>query len=73
VGQLVEALCFKPEGRGFDSQLGHWNSSLTLFFRLHYVPVVDSATNRNEYHGISLWGKGGRWLRLTILPPSFVE
>jgi hypothetical protein len=24
VAQLVEALHFKPEGRGFDFQWGHW-------------------------------------------------
>ena len=29
VAQLVEALRYKPEGRGFDSQLSHWNFSLT--------------------------------------------
>jgi hypothetical protein len=29
VAQLVEALCHKPEGRGFDSRLCHWNISLT--------------------------------------------
>ena len=27
--QLVEALCYKPEDRGFDSQWCHWNFSLT--------------------------------------------
>jgi hypothetical protein len=26
-GQLVEALRYKPEGRGFDSRWGHWNFS----------------------------------------------
>jgi hypothetical protein len=26
---LVEALCYKPEGRGFDSQRGHCISQLT--------------------------------------------
>jgi len=26
---LVEALRYKPEGRGFDSQWCHWNFSLT--------------------------------------------
>ena len=26
---LVEALRYKPEGRGFDSRWCHWNSSLT--------------------------------------------
>jgi hypothetical protein len=27
VAQLVEALCYKPEGRGFDSRWCHWNYS----------------------------------------------
>jgi len=29
VAQLVEALLYKSEGRGFDSQWCHWNFSLT--------------------------------------------
>jgi hypothetical protein len=29
VAQLVEALRYKPEGRGFDSRGFHWNFSLT--------------------------------------------
>jgi hypothetical protein len=29
VAQLVEALRYKPEGRGFDSRLCNWNFSLT--------------------------------------------
>jgi hypothetical protein len=28
VTQLVEALRYKPEVRGFDSQWGHWDFSL---------------------------------------------
>ena len=28
-GQLVEALLYKPESRGFDSRWCHWNFSLT--------------------------------------------
>ena len=27
--QLVEALRYKPEGRGFDTRWYHWNLSLT--------------------------------------------
>jgi len=46
---LVEALFYKPEGCGFDSRVHHWNFSLTQFFRPHYGPGVDSASNRNEY------------------------
>ena len=49
VGQLVEALCYKPEGRGFDSRWCHWNFSLTQSFQPHCDPGVDSASNRNEY------------------------
>ena len=47
--QLVEALRYKPEGRGFDSRLCHWNFSLTKSFRPHCGYRVDSASNRNEY------------------------
>ena len=49
VAQLVEALRYKPEGRGFASRWCHWNFSLTLPFRPHCSPGVDSASNRNEY------------------------
>ena len=49
LAQLVEALRYKPEGRGFDSCWYHWNFSLTQSFRPHYGPGVDSASNRNEY------------------------
>ena len=69
VAQLVEALRYNPEGRGFDSRWVHWNFSLTLSFRPHYDPGVDSASNRNEYQQYFLGGKRGRCLGLT-LPPS---
>ena len=49
VVQLVEALRYKPEGRGFYSRWCHWNFSITSSFRPHYDPGVDSASNRNEY------------------------
>jgi len=39
-------------------------------FRSHCGPGVDSASNRNEYQEYFLGGKGGRCVRLTILPPS---
>jgi hypothetical protein len=32
---------------------------------------VDSVSNRNEYQEYFLWGKCGRCLRPTFLPPSF--
>jgi hypothetical protein len=49
VAQLVEALRYKSEGRGFDSRCCLWNFSLTYSFQPHYGPGVDSASNRNEY------------------------
>jgi hypothetical protein len=49
VAQLVEALCYIPEGCGFCSRWCHWKLSLTKSFRPHYGPGVDSASNRNEY------------------------
>jgi hypothetical protein len=36
---------------------------LTESFRQHYGPVVDSASNRNEYQESSWWVKGGRSAR----------
>jgi len=49
VTQLVEALRYKPEGRGFDSRWCHWSFPLTYSFQPHYGPGVHSASNRNEY------------------------
>jgi hypothetical protein len=69
VAQFVEALRYKPEGRGFDSRWCHWNFSFTSSFRPRYGPGVDSASNINEYQKHYMWGKGGRCVGLT-LPPS---
>jgi hypothetical protein len=41
---VVEAMRYKPEGRGIDSRWCHWN-----FSQWHYSPGVDSASNINEY------------------------
>jgi hypothetical protein len=57
VAQLVEVLCHKLEGCGFDSKWGHWIFKLTWSFQPHYGLGVDSASNRNEYQESS-WGKG---------------
>ena len=42
-------------------------------FRPHCGPGVDSASNRNEHQEYFLWGKRGRYVGLTTLPPSCVE
>jgi len=59
VAQLVEALRYKPEGRGFDSRWYHWNFSLTQSFR----PLTEMST-RNISLGVG--GKGGRCVGLTF-------
>jgi hypothetical protein len=48
-GTVVEALRYKPEGRGIDSRWCHWNFSFTYFYRPRYGFGVNSASNRNEY------------------------
>jgi len=73
VAQLVDALRYKPEGHGFDSQWCQWNFLLTQSFRLHYGPGVNSASNRNEYQEYILWGKGSQCVGLTTLPPSCAD
>jgi hypothetical protein len=73
LAQLVEALRYKPEDRGFDSRWCHWNFLLTLSFRSHYGPGVDSASNRNEYREYFLESKVGRCWRPTVLPPSCAD
>ena len=46
---MVKVLCYKSEGRWFDSRWFQSNFSLTYSFRSHYGPGVDSASNRNKY------------------------
>ena len=70
LAQLVEAVRYKPGGRGFDSRICHWNFSLTLSFRPHWGPGTYSVSDINEYQGSFLGDKGGRCLGLTTAPPS---
>ena len=53
---VVKVLCYKSEGRWFDSGWFHWNFLLTYSFRLHYGPGVHLASNRNEYQECFLGG-----------------
>jgi len=59
---LVEAVRYKPEGRGFDSWWCHWNFLLTQSFLPQYCPWLDSASIRSEYHVYFLGVKmAGAW------------
>ena len=68
MAQLVEALRYEPEGRGFDSQWGIWDVSFTESFLPRYGPAFDSVSNRNEYQGYCLVVEDVRCTGLTNLP-----
>jgi hypothetical protein len=46
---VVKALCYKPEGRGFETRWGEWFLSSYLILPAAPGPGVYSASNRNEY------------------------
>jgi hypothetical protein len=54
---MVRALCYNLEAHRFDAAWGHSGFSITYSFRPHYVPGLDSASNRNEYQGHVLGGE----------------
>ena len=60
MAKFIEALHYKPEGRGFDSKRDHWAFSLTVLLgSLHIL-------NRNEYQGYIMEGKGRRCVGLPV-------
>ena len=58
MAQLVEALCYKLEGRRFDSRWCHSKFSLSQSFQPHNGPGVESASDR-RVPGISPGRPGG--------------
>jgi hypothetical protein len=70
VAQMVEAPCYKPEGRGFQSRRDHWIFKFTSLFEPYYGPTVYSASKRNEYQEYSWEVKRGRNRNLTTSPTS---
>ena len=55
VTHLVEALRYKPEGRGFGFPTVSVEFFFDISFRPHYGPGIDSTSNINEYQEYS-WG-----------------
>jgi hypothetical protein len=46
---VVKALCYKPEGNGFEIRHGELVFSIYLFLLASLGPGVYSSSNRNEY------------------------
>jgi hypothetical protein len=46
---VVKAVCYKPEGRGFETRRGEWFFLIYLIFPAALGPGVYSASNRNQY------------------------
>jgi len=68
VAQLVEALHYKPERRGFD-EIFHWHDPSGHIMALGSTQPLIEMSTRN----ISWGGKGSRCVGLTTLPPSCAE
>jgi hypothetical protein len=49
VAQMIETLCYKPDGSGFETRLGKWTHSIYLIFPQALGSGVYSASNKNEY------------------------
>jgi hypothetical protein len=60
VVQLVEALHYKPEGRGFDFRWWNWNFSLTKSFgrtvALGSIQPLTEMSTRNIFWGVKAAG-----------------
>jgi hypothetical protein len=71
-GAVVEALRYKPEGRGIDSRWCHWNFSLTI---LPAVLWPLGSTQRLTVMSTRIFpgGKVGRCVGLTTLPHSCAD
>jgi hypothetical protein len=65
VAQLVEALRYKPEGRGFISRWGNWLNPSGHTVGLESTRPLTEISSSNI-----CWGKGGRCVGQTPLPPS---
>jgi hypothetical protein len=50
---VIKALCYKPEGRGFDTRWGDF-CLIYLILPVALGPGIYSASNRNDYHNTKI-------------------
>jgi hypothetical protein len=72
---VVEALCYKPEGRGFDFRWSHWFFTISLILPASLGSRVYSTSSWNEYQKLKkkmFWGgaERGQCVGRSALPPS---
>jgi hypothetical protein len=72
-GYAIEALRYKPEGRGFDSRrviaIFHWHNPSGHTMVLGLIHPLTELSNRIIFRGV----KGNRYLELTTLPHSCAD
>jgi hypothetical protein len=73
VTQLLQALRYRPDFRGFEFRCGVCDFSFPESFRLYYGYRTDWASDRNEYQGTSLRAKMGQCVGLTNLSLSCAD
>jgi hypothetical protein len=58
VAQLVEALCYKPEGRGFDSVTGgfHWHNPSCCSMAMWLTKPLTEMSTKNNSWGVKAAG-----------------
>jgi hypothetical protein len=68
---MVEALCYKPEGLGFETRRGKLFFSIYLILPAAIDPDVHSTSSRNEYQKrkIMFLGSRARPVRKANRPP----
>jgi hypothetical protein len=65
---MVEALCYKPQGRGFETR---WSLDFLIDLILPALPAALWLSGRlKPLTGIFLGVKSGRRVRLTTSPPA---